>query len=133
MGVTLRQKVKGRGEPWWVFIAHNSKRKSIKVGSKDAAYDLKRSIEPDLVRGKLNIEEEDSKKTPIFKEYSEKWVNGYVKVALEAVGKRPSAALPSSLVTEAYFHIRLIPRDFGSLAYGHFPSASRKLFFRQSP
>jgi hypothetical protein len=63
----------------------------------------------------------------------------------EAVGKRPSAArqargpeqsrraaLPSSLVTAAYFYVRLIPRDFGSLAYGHFPSASQKSVFRQS-
>jgi hypothetical protein len=31
---------------------------------------------------------------------------------VEAVGKRPSAALPSSLVTAAYFYIRLTPRDF---------------------
>jgi hypothetical protein len=50
----------------------------------------------------------------------------------EAVGKRPSAALPSSLVTAAYFYVRLIPRDFGSLAYGHFPSASKKAVFRQA-
>ena len=59
----------------------------------------------------------------------------------EAVGKRPSAALPSSLVTAAYFYVRLIPRDFVSsrpvsgiydragfrkaqLASEHFPSAS---------
>ena len=31
MGVTVRQKVKGKGKPWWVFIAHNGNRKSIKV------------------------------------------------------------------------------------------------------
>jgi hypothetical protein len=43
---------------------------------------------------------------------------------IEAVGKRPSAALPSSLVTAAYFYVRLIPREFGSLASGHFPTAS---------
>jgi hypothetical protein len=42
----------------------------------------------------------------------------------DVVRKRPSAALPSSLVTAAYFYVRLIPRDFGSLASGHFPSAS---------
>jgi hypothetical protein len=30
--------------------------------------------------------------------------------------KTSSAALPSSLVTAAYFHVRLIPRDCGSLA-----------------
>jgi hypothetical protein len=48
---------------------------------------------------------------------------------IEAVGKRPSAALPSSLVTSTYFYVRLIPRDFGSLASGHFPSASKRLVF----
>jgi hypothetical protein len=53
-------------------------------------------------------------------------------IAVEAVGKHPSAALPSSLVTAAYFYVRLIPRDFGSLAYGHFPSASQRPVFRQS-
>jgi hypothetical protein len=48
---------------------------------------------------------------------------------LEADGNRPSAALSSSLVTAAYFSVRLISRDLGSLAYEHFPSASRKLIF----
>jgi hypothetical protein len=52
--------------------------------------------------------------------------------SLEAVGKRSSAALPSSLVTAAYFYVRLIPRNFESLASGHFPSASQKRVFRQS-
>jgi hypothetical protein len=51
---------------------------------------------------------------------------------LGSVGKRPSAALPSSLVIAAYFYVRLIPRNFGSLASGHFPSASQKPVFRQS-
>ena len=82
MGVTVRQKVKGRGKPWWVFIAHNGKRKSIKVGSKDAANDLKKQMETDLARGKFNLGEENPEQTPTFKEYSERWVNGYVKAAL---------------------------------------------------
>jgi hypothetical protein len=54
---------------------------------------------------------------------------------MEAVGKRPSAALPSSLVTAAYFYVRFIPRDFvpqQSLRDGHFPSASEVDSFRQS-
>jgi hypothetical protein len=37
MGVTVRQKVRGKGKPWWVFIAHNGKRKSIRVGDQAAA------------------------------------------------------------------------------------------------
>jgi hypothetical protein len=53
-------------------------------------------------------------------------------MTIEAVEKRPSAALTSSLVTAAYFYVRLIPRDFGSLASGHFPSASEKPVFRES-
>ena len=48
---------------------------------------------------------------------------------IEADGKRPSAALPSSLVTAAYFYVRFIPRDFRSLAPGHFPSASEVMAF----
>jgi hypothetical protein len=68
-----------------------------------------------------------------------------LQYSVKAVVKRPSAvrhahgpeqnrraALPSPLVTAAYLYVRLIPRDFGSLAYGHFPSASRKGVFRQS-
>jgi hypothetical protein len=37
MGVTIRQKEKGKGKPWWVFLAHNGKRKSIMVGDQNAA------------------------------------------------------------------------------------------------
>ena len=42
---------------------------------------------------------------------------------MEADGKRPSAALFSSLVTAVYFNVRLIPGDFKCLASRHFPSA----------
>jgi hypothetical protein len=38
----------------------------------------------------------------------------------EADEKDPSAALPSSFVIATYFHVRLIPQDFGCLASGHF-------------
>ena len=37
MGVKVRQKVKGRGNPYWVFITHNGKRTSRQVGDKAAA------------------------------------------------------------------------------------------------
>ena len=58
MGVNVRQKTKGKGKPWWVFIYHNGKRKSIKVGSKDAAKDVARAIEEKLSKGKLNLDQE---------------------------------------------------------------------------
>jgi len=34
MGVKVRQKLKGKGKPWWVFISHNGKRTSRKIGDK---------------------------------------------------------------------------------------------------
>jgi hypothetical protein len=57
MGVTVRQKVKGKGKPWWVFIAQEGKRKSIKVGDKSAAEALASKIRERLKAGELQIEE----------------------------------------------------------------------------
>jgi len=53
----------------------------------------------------------------------------FILSPVEAVGKRPSASLSSSLITAVYFHVRLIPRDFGSLASGHFHQPLRTRFF----
>ena len=44
MGVTVRQKVKGRGQPYWVFVALNGKRTSTKVGDKKDADKLAKQI-----------------------------------------------------------------------------------------
>ena len=37
MGVVVRQKKKGRGNPFWVFINHNGRRASKRVGDKQSA------------------------------------------------------------------------------------------------
>jgi integrase len=81
MGVTVRQKVKGRGQPWWVFIAHNGKRKSIKVGARDAADNLKARIEEKLKAGELRIADEKTVLT--FGEYARKWLDGHVETSLK--------------------------------------------------
>jgi len=73
MGVTVRQKVKGKGKPWWVFIAHNGKRKSIRVGARDAADNLKARIEEKLKAGELRIT--DEKTVPTFGEYARKFLD----------------------------------------------------------
>jgi integrase len=70
MGVTVRQKVKGKGEPWWVFVAHNGKRWSKRVGSLEAARKLKAIIEEKLKTGELRIS--DEKTIPTFGEYTRK-------------------------------------------------------------
>jgi integrase len=82
MGVKVRQKVKGKGQPWWVFITHNGQRTSRKVGSKKAAETVASEIEAKLKLGEFSFEEK--KKIPTFEEYSEKWLGGYVKINLRA-------------------------------------------------
>ena len=81
MGVTIRQKVKGRGQPWWVFIAHNGKRKSIKVGDRTAAETLAGKIQEKLKAGELQITPE--KKIPTFGEYARKSLDTYGETHLK--------------------------------------------------
>ena len=45
MGVKVRQKVKGKGNPWWVFVSLIGERTSRKVGSKKAAETIASRIE----------------------------------------------------------------------------------------
>ena len=71
MGVTVRQKTKGKGAPWWVFITHNGKRTSRKVGSKSAVEEVASKIEAKLKLGEFNFE--DEKPTRTFKDYADSW------------------------------------------------------------
>jgi len=72
MGVKVRQKTKGKGQPWWVFVSHNGRRTSRKVGSKKAALQVSSKIEAKLKLGEFSFEEEKPIKT--FKEYSDIWI-----------------------------------------------------------
>lgn len=81
MGVTVRQKIRGKGNPWWVFIAHEGKRKSLKVGDKAAAEALASKIRERLKAGELQIEPE--KKILSFGEYAQKWMEGYGETHLK--------------------------------------------------
>jgi hypothetical protein len=81
MGVTVRQKEKGKGKPWCFFIAHNSKRKSIRVGDKTAAEALASKIREKLKTGELQITPE--KRVPTFGEYAKKWLEGYAQTHLK--------------------------------------------------
>jgi integrase len=73
MGVTIRQKEKGKGKPWWVFIAHEGKRKSIRVGDRSAAVTLAAKIQEKLKACELQIAPE--KKMVTFGEYARKWLD----------------------------------------------------------
>jgi integrase len=81
MGVTVRQKEKGKGKPWWVFIAHNGKRKSIRVGDRAAAEALASKIRMELKAGELQLAPKE--KIPTFGEYARKWLDGYGETHLK--------------------------------------------------
>jgi integrase len=76
MGVTVRQKVKGKGEPWWVFIAHNNKRTSRMIGDKKAAEEVASKIRAKLELGEFDFEQEkkEEPKVSTFKEYADSWI-----------------------------------------------------------
>jgi integrase len=73
MGVKVKEKIKGSGV-WWLFINHNGRRKSKRIGSQAAARAAAAKIEAKLVLREFEIEKHISK-TPIFKEYAELWLS----------------------------------------------------------
>jgi integrase len=76
MGVTVRQKVKGRGQPWWVFVAHNGKRTSRCVGKKGAAEEAAGRIQAQLALGQFDLDPPAKEQPPaLFKQYADAWID----------------------------------------------------------
>jgi len=75
MGVIVRQKVQGKGNPWWVFISHNGGRQSKLVGDKKAAANMASQLREKIKLGEFKIETEEKKPIPTFKEYSDTWMS----------------------------------------------------------
>lgn len=74
MGVKVREKPKGSGE-WWIFIDHEGKRKSKKVGiDEKIAQDVAEKIKAKLVLGEISMETLQPQ-CPTFKEYAETWLS----------------------------------------------------------
>jgi integrase len=73
MGVKVRQKVKGKGKPWWVFISHKGKRTSRKVDDKKAAEEVASIIRAKLKLGEFDFEK--PKQAPSFEEYAKMWLS----------------------------------------------------------
>ena len=53
MGVVVRQKKKGKGQPWWIFISHGGKRTSRKIGDRKAAENAASEIRARLCKWSL--------------------------------------------------------------------------------
>ncbi len=78
MGVKVRERPEGSGI-WWIFVDHQGNRKAKKIGrDKKLAKEAARKIEAKLALGDMGIMEEQPK-APMFKEYAETWLHGYVK------------------------------------------------------
>ncbi len=80
MGVKIREKPKGSGV-WWIFINHQGKRKSKRIGDKRTAKEVAKKIEAKLALGEFRVLDEQKKAN--FKAYAEQWLEGYVKAALK--------------------------------------------------
>ncbi len=82
MGVVVRQKVKGKGKAWWVFVSHNGRRTSRKVGSKQAAEKVAKELEAKLALGEFGFE--DKKPVFTFGEYAKRWIETTVPATCKA-------------------------------------------------
>ena len=79
MGVKVRQKVKGQGQPYWIFINHRGKRKSKKVGDKRTAQRLASEIRTKIKANELNIAD-DKPALPTFNNFSDGFMDTYSKL-----------------------------------------------------
>ncbi len=82
MSVIVKQKTKGRGEPWWVFIHHDRIRRTKSIGDKQAAEAIASELRRRIKAGELNLDAVGSEpKTPRFEDYSKHYVDHYAKTA----------------------------------------------------
>ena len=60
MGVSVRQKIKGKGQPWWVFINVNGTRRTKRIGDRQAAEAVASARRRNLKAGELSIPQGDN-------------------------------------------------------------------------
>ena len=76
MGVTVRQKEKGKGNPWFVFIHKNGKIVSKQIGEKRLAETFAAQLRKKLLAGELNL---DQQKTPRFDQYAKHYIESHAQ------------------------------------------------------
>jgi integrase len=75
VGVLVRQRPKGKGQPWWVFVNHKGQRLAKKVGDKAAAEAVAKELRERLAKGDFQINPPEQ--APTFGAYAKKWLDGY--------------------------------------------------------
>ena len=76
MGVTIREKIKDSNE-WWVFIAHQGRRTSRKVGDRKAAREAARKIQARLTLGRGAFPEKAKLPVPTLGHYFKQFEKNY--------------------------------------------------------
>lgn len=93
MGVTVREKIKGCGV-WYVFIRHNGKRISRKIGEKGKVEEVANKIKAKILLGEFSIAGPGKKQqAPTFKNVSVEWMENYVSTLSDSTQQRYSGLL----------------------------------------
>lgn len=83
MSVTVRQKRKGKGNPWHVFIHDNGIIRSKAVGDRRAAEAVASAIRRKMTAGEFLLDDPAESKVPEFYEYAKRYLDNYAKTALK--------------------------------------------------
>lgn len=83
MGVTVRQKLKGKGQPWWVFIRHNNTLRSKKVGDRNAAEAVASEVRRKLAVGELFLTPKTETRIQDFSTFAAIYIESYAKRVLK--------------------------------------------------
>ncbi len=102
MGVKVREKVKESGV-WWVFISHNGRRTSRRVGTEKATREVAKKIEARLILGEAILQEKQPP-APTLEEYYQRFKERHMKTLKES----------SYIVYESCFRLHTLPQLGGS-------------------
>lgn len=125
MGVKVRERPSGSGV-WWIFINHQGKRKAKKIGrNKKAAEEAAAKIEAKLVLNEMGIDHGADKKAPLFKDYADIWLEGYVKQL-----RRPTTYTRYKGVLEKYIKPTIGDKPIDKITRGDIRNMLLKCFNR---
>ena len=112
-------KVRKRNNAWWVFINYHGRRKAKKVGTREAAENVKRQIEARLALGDFGVLED--RKEPTFSEYANRWLKYHAEIQC-----KPSTVTRYREILRLY----LLPA-FGAFRLGQITRAMVKEFLSE--
>ncbi len=79
MGVTVRQKRKGTGNPWYVFVHEKSRSVARKVGSKKEAEAVASKLRKELAARSFGIDDVPRNSGMLFMDYAQHYLDTYGK------------------------------------------------------